>query len=528
MSFSLVSNDYELKKPKQTRRCLWVFGALLGGCLAGVTQNAFAHENPEENVATTAVPSVETVKLTIHPMPESKPALKIQLLPDPTEQLDGNSAIFYLKAIGFLEQDSARDRLREIYKKSAEQSKETGTSIGDIPPHSYEDMHPRDYPKKEVREYLSLVEFQQLPLREARRMKDFSMNRNIHLSESPIGYLLPEMQSIRAVARNQRVRCRFAIAEDRINDAIEIIGQQVTMSHHLAKDDFLVSYLVGAATLRIALDDAMLAIEHEKCPNLYWAFAQLPDPLLNHERCLAVERQFLFMQIPKLKDVDTTVLPAEYWTVFIQDFAKRTAEIDMYNESEQTTIVSKVQGEKRVQSIHESVKKNAPQAKKYLLNRGVLQAEKIDSYTDEQLVFLAMKDYYQVSRDEHFKWLNLPHRIAKEKIAAASNSIKKDQEQYGWFAGVTNYLLPSIDAVNDVITRARQRIALIQTIEAIRMAGAENGGKLIDTLEKTPVPVPNDPFTNKPFEYKVSGDTAVLSADIPETSPIRIELKFAK
>jgi hypothetical protein len=65
-------------------------------------------------------------------------------------------------------------------------------------------------------------------------------------------------------------------------------------------------------------------------------------------------------------------------------------------------------------------------------------------------------------------------------------------------------------------------------IEAIRMAGASNGGKLIDSLDQSPVPVPNDPFTGKPFSYKVSGDVAVLSSQYPAAKPIRIELQFAK
>lgn len=507
-------------------RC--VLGLLVSTYVVGWANNAVA----EENAAVTATPNkpapVETVKLTIHPMKESKPSLKIQLLPDPTEQLNGNAAVFYLKAIGFLEQESARDQVREIYKKSAEQANATDKNIGELPPHSYLEMHPRDYPKKEVREFLRLMSFQELPLREARRFNEYSMYRNLQLVDSPMGYLLPELQSLRELARIQRMRCRLAIAEDRIDDAIGVIGQQVTMSHHLGQDDFLVSYLVGAATLRIALDDTLLLLENANCPNLYWAFAQLPNPLISPERCLAVERQFLYMQVPKLKEIGTAPLPPEYWSVFLQDFSKRTAEIDQFNENDGVAVVSKLQGERRLESIRKLVTENAPQAKKYLLDRGILTAETIDSYPKEQLVFLALKDHYEVNRDEHFKWVNLPYQVARGKIPDANERLKSDREKYGWFTGVSNYLLPSIDQVNVVINRTRLRIALIQTIEAIRMAGAENGGKLIESLDQAPVPVPNDPFTNKPFSYQVTDGTAVISVDTPASEPSRIELRFAK
>ena len=60
------------------------------------------------------------------------------------------------------------------------------------------------------------------------------------------------------------------------------------------------------------------------------------------------------------------------------------------------------------------------------------------------------------------------------------------------------------------------------------MAGAENGGKLIASLDQAPVPVPNDPFTDKPFDYFLDGEVAVLSSVFPIHAPIRVEVKFHK
>jgi hypothetical protein len=47
-------------------------------------------------------------------------------------------------------------------------------------------------------------------------------------------------------------------------------------------------------------------------------------------------------------------------------------------------------------------------------------------------------------------------------------------------------------------------------------------------LDKAPVPIPNDPFTGKPFSYQVDGDVANLSSEFPVHAPVRIELRFAK
>lgn len=469
-----------------------------------------------------------TKKLSIHPKAAVEPSLNIRLVPDTTEQLEGNAAIHYLKAVGFLEQDFARDRIRSLIKKASEAAEATGKQQQDYPPFLYLDLLPKDYPKQEVREYLQLIDFQVPSLREARRLRDFNMHRNIHLSDNPIGYLLPDMQAMRELARNQRVRCRLAIAEDRMADAIEVIGQQVSLSRHISMDDFLICYLVGTAILNIGLDDTMLAIEHPECPNLYWAFAQLPDPLLSTDRCIAFERQFLYLQIPRLREIDATQKPPEFWKEFLSDFAKRTSDFDKYNDQTEIAIVSKVQGEQREASISKQIEENHPQAKAYLLSRGILKTENIQEYTKEHAVFLAMKDYYEVMRDEQFKWLNLPYSVASTRLSRSSDQIEKDKEKWGWFTWLPSQFLPAVNSFYTTVNQSRQRIAVIQAIEAIRMAGAINGGKLIESLDEAPVPVPVDPFTGKAFSYQVAGDTAIITSNYPEKSPLRIEVQFSK
>jgi hypothetical protein len=511
------------------------FALFSGACMLSWGFALSAEDSPSKLVGTSQPDDDGTVRLTIHPMAEAKPSLAIQLVPDAATQLEGNAAIFYLKAMGFLEQNSARDQLREIQKEAVEQAKETGGELSDFPPFSYVDMHPKDYPKAEVHEYLDgLLSFQVPSLREARLLRDFSMHRNLQLSDNPIGYLLPEMQAMRELARTQSIRCRLAIAEGRVDDAIEVIGQQLTLSRHIGMDDFLVSNLVGVAVIAIACDDTLYLLEHAQCPNLYWAYAQCPDPLVDMTRCLAFERQLFYLQVPKLKEIDPSLKSDAYWTEFLADFAVRTRDFDLYNEGSDR-MVSKVQGEGRVESIQKAIEENVSQAREYLLSRGILNKDTIDSYPGEQLVFLAMKDYYEVGRDEQYQLLYMPYGMSQEKSASANEQRKKDLQRYGWFVGVADGWLPNADgwlpnmaAIKAAQCRVQQRIALIQAVEAIRMAGAENGGKLVDSLGATPVPVPNDPFTGKPFQYQVTGDVATLSSEFPTSRPARIELHFAK
>jgi hypothetical protein len=75
--------------------------------------------------------------------------------------------------------------------------------------------------------------------------------------------------------------------------------------------------------------------------------------------------------------------------------------------------------------------------------------------------------------------------------------------------------------------RADQQLALVQTVEAIRMHGAAHGGRLPASLDELALPAPLDPATGKPLDYRLSGDHAVLSGRETPDICYQIVLRFA-
>jgi hypothetical protein len=75
--------------------------------------------------------------------------------------------------------------------------------------------------------------------------------------------------------------------------------------------------------------------------------------------------------------------------------------------------------------------------------------------------------------------------------------------------------------------RSRRSIAILQTIEAIRMHAAATGNFPARLNEITSVIVPNDPSSNQPFSYEIKrdGSGAILSS-LSLSVPIRLELKL--
>jgi len=473
---------------------------------------------------------LHTMELTLHPQPEPKPALKHRLVPDEFDMVDGNAAVYYLKAMGFLEQNHARDRISEMLREAARQAQEEGIDFSDLPPYKWLAMTPAELPLHEVKEYLQLTSFQPGLLREAARRRQMDLDRQIRDVDNPMAYLLPEIQSMRELARTQSLRCKVALAEGRVEDAIAILGQQYSMARHLGQDEFFVSNLVGIACAGIAWEDALYLVQHPQAPNLYWAFASLPDSMFDLARSSGFERQFLYEQIKVLREVDETPRPAGYWQDFIDqltaDYARFGVDFGL--------------GEETVHLLQDRVTARAlvtgyivaayPAATRFLIDECGMSAEQVAAYPTAQAAFLAVVRYYDRARDDVFKWTFVPSWQVQANSTARrrDDDLRRQAEEFGWIAVPAWWVLPAMTAARTAADRFDQLTALIQTVEAIRMYGAVNEGKLPPTLDDLPVPAPVEPFTGAPLAYEFRGDSAVLTGHPLPGVQYRLVLRFAQ
>ena len=468
---------------------------------------------------------VKTMELVVTPKAEPRPALKHFLIPNEFDLREGNAAPYYLRAMGFLEQNNARDILSESLKRAKKVAEEKGEDSYDVPPYSWLGMPLTDLPVDEVKKYLQLLSFQPRDLAEAARRRSYSMDRNIRQEPNPVGVLLPDIQTMRELARNQSLRCRVAVLEGKGEVAFAILGQQYAMAKHLGTDDFLISNLVGGAIVSIAFGDALQVQQMPTTPNLYWAFATLPNPIIDFKRSMAYERQFLFEQVKMLREVDEQPRNAGYWQDFIDRIIPQLVGLDMIAgfpdakdpETSRATIVA-------------AIAMGYPGAKRYLLEDVGMDPIKVDGYTTAQTFFLAVKRFYEQVNDDHSKWHSIPYSqaIANSQFMSLNKRLASDSQRIGWASIPTGIFLASFDAVHTAQQRMQQTIALLQTVEAIRMYGASSEGKLPNSLENLPVPAPADPLTGKPFQYELNGDKAVLTGHRVPGLQYRLVIRFAK
>ena len=123
------------------------------------------------------------------------------------------------------------------------------------------------------------------------------------------------------------------------------------------------------------------------------------------------------------------------------------------------------------------------------------------------MILLDEKREYEVRFDDIMKTTTLPAWQA-EALVARSRSGREP-------ALLADAFVEGIYGVRRKQARLEQRIALLRHVEALRLHAAEHDGKLPASLSEVAVPLPEDPFTGKPFRYDVTGNTAHLRGNPP-------------
>jgi hypothetical protein len=467
---------------------------------------------------------VMTMEMVLHPRAEPHPALKYRFLPDDFEQVEGNAAIYYLKAMGFLEQNPSRRHLDELWRQAEKQALAEGKRYDEVPPAVWRATPPAELPVEAVKEYLQATAFQSRILQEAARRNRFDLNRNLREVDDLFAYPLSEIQSLRELSRTQDLRCRVALAENRLDDAIRILGQQYALAHHLSQDEFIVSNLVGMACANIAWNQALHLVQHPDAPNLYWAFASLPRPLVDTARAMATERQLLYEQVKLLREVDEAPRSVGYWSDFVDRLVPQLG----YLAEEMGLKLDEDQAVNRAKLVA-YIAASYPGAKEYLVDVWGMPRVQLDACPTAQVVFLAVVRFYDQWRDEHFKWMCLPYWQARTfEDARARTEMERAASRAGWCAMPSRILLPAVTAARAAQARTDQMIALVQTVEAIRMYGALHDGRLPRTLQELPVPAPPDPLTGEPIDYQLVGHRAVLNGHPVPGLRYRLIVEFAR
>jgi hypothetical protein len=249
-----------------------------------------------------------------------------------------------------------------------------------------------------------------------------------------------------------------------------------------------------------------LFVQQPKAPNLYWPLADLPRPFLDMRRPLQGERLMAYGTFPGIAEAIADRNAGALSPEKLAQFSKMFLIVDAPNPLRNRATLAL-----RLQKKHEA-------AKRALVEAG-RPREVVEKLPHVQVALLHAFAEYERYYEESLKWETFPYAEAaphlREITARLDREIQKTDERPVF--DLARLLMPAMQKVFAARARTDRKFAALRCVEAARLYAAAHGGKLPSSLgDIKEVPVPDDPLTGKPFEYRVEGDKATLIGPLPE------------
>jgi hypothetical protein len=428
-------------------------------------------------------------RLTIHPAAEPSPALRYRLLPSLIDTRPGNAAVFYNKAC--LMYSEANDRNKELQKLA---------EWLDAPIESLSLAEAAEY----VGQFNEL--FRELTYASLREDCDWQTPLR---EQPPYSILLPEVQTMRGMARLVAAKARLEIAQGKTDDALRSLTIGYAMARHIARGPTLIQSLVGMAIAGVMTNQAREMSQRPDGPNLYWAYTSLPYPFVSLTRANEFEFDMFYFWHPEWRKREGNAFSAAEWQRMWDALASGMIELGVIENDHRWS-----GGAGRLMLIGRAIR-HYPQAKRWLLERGRSEDE-VEQMPVAQVLMIYTLDTYDELRDERFKLAGLPYWQIHDRLREENVQLRRlsDEREVMPLAGT---LLPAISNVALAQGRSDRNFCLARIVEALRLYAAAHDGRLPERLgDVSEVPIPGDPVTGGDFVYRLSGGTAVLETPLPQ------------
>jgi len=441
-----------------------------------VVQGGVTAAKPTEDQAIKPVPQEEdfkVVQLTIIPAPEPDPALKYRFLPSADKQKPGNAILKFYRAQYYLPEEKNKHK-DQIDK--------------------YLDMPLSELPENKIQKLVNEYSKVLKEIEAGSMLEDAEFELPL---EGGISMMLTPLADFRDMAKILNLRARLEIARGRYEEAIQTLQAGFAFGEDIGEGGMtLINALVGIAIDELLLERVRELID-QGGPNMYWALADLPNPLINMRKAFDWEMQVAMNTFPQLQRAMEGTMTVEEANELLQNMSIFSA----YS-GDSGDLQSRF-----APPIFAAL--NYAKAKKTLIQQGRSRKE-VEAMPVSQVVAVYCFREYQHWRDEIFKWLILPYAQAK----SSDHEFGEIYNGYGRFNPFLP-LLPGLSRIHFILVRVDRNRAILQTVEAIRCYVADHG-RLPENLERLYLPAPIDPITGKAFQYNVGENSFTLTGPAPK------------
>lgn len=405
-----------------------------------------AQATDQQNVAASQQPRV--LKLT--PAGEPTPALRYRFWPSRLEMQPGNAFVRFQRAI--------------LLMKSAEENAKTASSPSNL--ETWLDTPIENLPTDSVREFLSAYQAALDEALEARLLRDseYELGAENIRGTRALNLSLPEIQEMRSLAKLLQLQVRLQVAEGKIDEAIETLQSGFRLGEATGQAaDFLITRLIGLSITSSMLKEVETCIQHQDCPNLYWALATLPPTSYEVEEAVAFESEILIRYFPELNDLPEENLPAEFWR---KKLTKAIINLISIEENDFTEQFEEEQEKKVALRLGMTILALTESSRSQLIDAGISE-DRVSSMSPEEMVVRATAASLQQAQDDVSKWTLIPQETRSYYLWYAEHSLA-DRSKHNLGYSIAKAFLPAIAPSLEVGERVKRKIWQLTTIESIR------------------------------------------------------------
>jgi hypothetical protein len=465
------------------------------------------------------------IRMTVTPAAEPVPTFKYRLEARNIDLQPGNAVPFYYRALADLP-DIAK-RLRDQYGEGFDNWCRPAAGTDSTPLH--------ELPLEKVRNAVDAstggVVGDQVEMATSRRNCEWDIGLADLRGPDLISIPLAEFQESRELTRMLALRTRLALAERRYDDAIDTMRVNYRVAQDFASAPFLVSGLIGIAEASVTNGTLLELIAAPDSPNVYWALAELPQPLVNLEPAARFEMEFGLRMFPFIHQAESTDHSADEWNRL---YTQAVLDLATVGGSDQVFASGPDKVGAGIGATALALV-GYPHAKASLIEQG-MDRDRVEQMSVGQVMAIYTERNYQRYADDMEKAWYVPFH----QMRNFSSDVDRRLSAAGLLSGtvdrevlpIVSLLLPAVQAARTAQVRLERDVAALQVIEALRIHAAANDGKLPNSLDEiVKVPIPHNPATGKPFVYRLDGKTASLS--LPESDGIpgyqrRYEIRIAE
>lgn len=320
------------------------------------------------------------------------------------------------------------------------------------------------------------------------------------------GVQFPELGTLRKLARFLALKARVEMKAGKLDEALSTIRIIVAMARHATEAPTLIHSLVGCAIMAVAVQQIELFVTLPGSPSMYWPLTELGTPVLTLEEAYRHEKHWVDSAFKELRDIDSGKLSPE---ASVKAWRDAISKLESVNGSSHG---SGSWGEFRdkLGSLSAAVE-GYPDAKAALLARGYTE-QQVDAMPVSYVSLRHALSTFLLRQDDIFKWTTLPYWQSMPGLLATVQSYENNAalarcKPLEMFSPGIHY------SVRSWVTNERHWAAM-RCVEAVRLYAAAHGGKLPASLNDVQeVPLPIDPVTGRWFDYRLDGETAVITGE---------------